>query len=322
MSGWMVVAVLFCMGFQMNQSEIRNFPALTPQTIAVGTFDTNDETLANQIRQTLVNALASSEELRVVDRLALKQIIEEQRFQQLGLVPDKERVAPGSLYAASILLTGSIYVEGLQMSLQAHCVDVRTGAVLPHSAERLQGSITEWHELTLRLADSLHRRLTGDILMTGLRPTSLPVEGIPATVRKPDYENSPYFWHIEYVIAHDLMRPYPDGAFRPTEVVSQRYFMAVLTRLQPRVGAGHFYEATDPETSVTRMQAVLAIKRLATGSVPDSYYLDVPQWAKGIVGWDATRSAPLTREVLAALMTNLLKSMETPPHEQGGGNIR
>lgn len=317
-----VATALFLVGFKAEQLEAQSFPALTPQTIAVGTFDTNDETLANRVRQTLLNALASSEELRVVDRLALKQIIEEQRFQQLGLVPDKERVAPGSLYAASLLLTGSLYVEGLQMSLQAHCVEVRTGAVLPHSAERLQGSVIEWRELSLRLADNIHRRLTGEGLITGLRPTSLPVEGIPPTTRKLDYEDSPYRWHIEYVIAHGLMRPYPDGTFRPAEPVSQRYFAAVLTRLQPKVGAGSFYEPVDPETSVARMQAVLAIKRLATGSVSDSYYLDVPQWAKGIVGWDATRSAPLTREVLAALITNLLKSMELPRHPPLGGNAR
>lgn len=317
-----IATALLFIGFQAEPPEVRAFPALTPQTITVGTFDTNDERLAHQVRQTLLNALASSEDLRVVDRLALKQIIEEQRFQQMGLVPDKERVVPGSLSAASIVLTGSLYVEGLQVSLQAHCVEVRTGAVLPHSAERLQGSITEWHALSLRLADSIHRRLTGEGLITGLRPASIPVEGVPSTTRKPDYENSPYRWHIEYVLAHDLMRPYPDGTFRPTEPVSQRYFAAVLTRLQPKVGAGSFYEPVDPETNVTRMQAVLAIKRLATGSVPDSYYLDVPQWARGVVGWDATRSAPLTREVLAALMTNLLKSMELPRHPPLGGDTR
>jgi hypothetical protein len=48
-------------------------------------------------------------------------------------------------------------------------------------------------------------------------------------------------------------------------------------------------------------------------------YLDIPDWARGIVGRGSARAAPLTREQLAALLYALLHAVEgTKPTTQGG----
>lgn len=306
---WWLLAMLM---IRLAGDGVQNRTVPPIQVVAIGQLESNEPLLAAQIRSTLTELFAGSSRLQVVDRSALKQVLQELQFQQMGLVPPELQVPFGEVKPFSLLLTGSLQVEGSRFVLSAHWVDVRTGTILPHSAEQVEGERSNWQWHLLRLADRLHRRLTGAGLVPGLPPDPLPEEGIRPTSLHKDYETSVYRWHIEFVMERNLMRAYPDGTFRPGEVVSERYFAAVVGRLRNLLG-GHFvFQPHEPDQPVRRMQAVLVLDRLLKACTGEAggYYLEVPDWAKGIVGWDASRSALLTREVLAALVTNLLKSSE------------
>jgi hypothetical protein len=94
--------------------------------------------------------------------------------------------------------------------------------------------------------------------------------------------------------------------------VSALYFAALLQRLQARFGTHLPYQPAEPNSAISRGQAVLLLTRLSEARLPTqrASYLDMPDWAKGIIGWESARATPLTRERLAALLYNLLKLLE------------
>jgi hypothetical protein len=281
--------------------------------LAIGTFEGNDETLVQQVRQQVVQTLSLSTALQITDRLQARALLQEQRLRATGLTGETQRDAKTpSLSPANWLLIGHILSDGTHLQINLSCLDVQSGTSLTGGSELMSGSRTEWEQLAQRAAERLHRRLTGKTLPVRFPIEPLPDEGIPPRTNQRDYESSPYRWQIDYVLEQGWMRLYPDGTFRPEESVSALYFAALLQRLQARFGTHLPYQPAEPNSAISRGQAVLLLTRLSEARLPTqrASYLDMPDWAKGIIGWESARATPLTRERLAALLYNLLKLLE------------
>ncbi len=281
-------------------------------TLAIGAFEGNDAMLVEQVRQQVVQTLSLSSRLQIADRLQSRALLQEQRLRETGLAGDSEKSSVPPLPSANWLLVGRISVDESRLQIELSCLDVRTGAVLTGGMELVSGARGEWPILAQRAAERMHRRLTGSTLPVDFRIEPLPDEGVPPARNLRDYEHSPYRWHIDAILEQGWMRLYPDGTFRPDEPVSACYFAALLQRLQARFGTYIDYQPSDPGSTVSRGQAVLLLSRLCAARLPSqrASYLDIPDWAQGIVGWESARAMPLTRERLAALLYNLLKALE------------
>jgi hypothetical protein len=291
--------------------------------LAIGTFEGSDETLVQQVRQQVVQTLSLSSDLHMTDRLQARALLQEQRLQESGLTgkPDQATKNP-PLTPANWLLTGHILSDGTHLQINLSCLDVRTGTQLTGGSELISGLRSEWEMLAQRAAERMHRRLTGKTLPVNFPIEPLPDEGVPPRSNLRDYEQSPYRWQIDYVLEQGWMRLYPDGTFRPEEPVSALYFAALLQRLQARFGTPLHYQPAEPNNAISRGQAVILLTRLSEARLPTqrASYLDMPDWAKGIIGWESARAAPLTRERLAALLYNLLKSLEKQEAASQGGS--
>ncbi|GBC93266.1 hypothetical protein HRbin15_01756 [bacterium HR15] len=288
-------------------------------TLAIGDFEGSEPTLIQQVRQQVVQTLTLSTHLQIADRLQARALLQEQRLRESGLTGDSDsKSAP--LAPANWLLIGRVTSDGTRLQIELSCLDVRTGALLTGGVELVSGARTEWETLAQRAAERMHRRLIGETLPVGIPIEPLPDEGIPPSRNLRDYEHSPYRWHIDYVLAHGWMRLYPDGTFRPEEPVSACYFAALLQRLQAQLGTFVSYQPSDPSRPISRGQAVLLLTELSKTRLPAnrSSYLDIPDWAKGVVGWEGARATPLTRERLAALLHNLMKAIEKREHPPEG----
>lgn len=294
---------------------------VTKPTLALGEFEGNDATLTQQVRQQVAQTLALSTQLQITDRLQARAWLQEQRLRESGLTGDSvEKGTP--LVPAAWLLIGRIVSDGTHLQIELSCLDVGTGARLMGGSELVSGARAEWESLAQRAAERLHRRLTGKTLPVSVPIEPLPDEGIPPSRSLLDYADSPYRWHIDYVLERGWMRLYPDGSFRPEEPVSACYFAALLKRLQAQLGTFVAYHPVEPSQPVSRGQAVILLMKLVEGRLPAnrSSYLDIPDWAKGVVGWESARAAPLTRERLAALLHNLLKAIEKHAQLSGEGS--
>ncbi len=281
--------------------------------LAIGAFEGNEETVVQQVRQQVVQTLSLSTSLQITDRLQARALLQEQRLRETGLTGETTREANSpSLSSANWLLVGHILSDGTNLQINLSCLDVQSGTPLTGGSESVSGLRNEWELLAQRAAERLHRRLTGKTLPVNFPIEPLPDEGILPRSNLRDYEQSPYRWHIDYVLEQGWMRLYPDGTFRPEEPVSTLYFAALLQRLQARFGTHLHYQPAEPNSPISRGQAVILLTRLSEARVPSprSSYLDMPDWAKGIIGWESARATPLTRERLAALLHNLLKLLE------------
>ncbi len=281
--------------------------------LAIGAFEGNEETVVQQVRQQVVQTLSLSTSLQITDRLQARALLQEQRLRETGLTGETTREANSpSLSPANWLLVGHILSDGTYLQINLSCLDVQSGTPLTGGSESVSGLRNEWEPLAQRAAERLHRRLTGKTLPVNFPIEPLPDEGILPRSNLRDYEQSPYRWHIDYVLEQGWMRLYPDGTFRPEEPVSTLYFAALLQRLQARFGTHLHYQPAEPNSPISRGQAVILLTRLSEARVPSprSSYLDMPDWAKGIIGWESARATPLTRERLAALLHNLLKLLE------------
>ncbi|MEN3000319.1 MAG: S-layer homology domain-containing protein [Armatimonadota bacterium] len=294
----------------------------TKPVLAIGAFEGSDATLAQQVRQQVVQTLSLSTHLQIADRLQARAVLQEQRLRESGLTGDQDsepKDAP--LAPANWLLVGRITSDEVRLHIELSCLDVRTGALLTGGVELVSGARVDWQMLAQRAAERMHRRLTGKTLPVSIPIEPLPDEGVPPSRNLRDYEGSPYRWHIDYVLEKGWMRLYPDGTFRPEEPVSACYFAALLQRLQAQLGTSVTYQPTDPSSPVSRGQAVILLAALSKARLPAnrSSYLDIPDWAQGIVGWESARATPLTRERLAALLHNLMKAIEKreQPSEEG-----
>jgi hypothetical protein len=288
--------------------------------LAIGAFEGSDDALAQQVRQQVVQTLSLSSRLHISDREHARAILQEQRLRETGLTGESGASA-APLPAAQWLLVGRITAQGDRLQIELSSLDVRTGALLTGGMEVVSGQRADWKILAQRAAERMHRRLTGQSLPVGFAIEPLPDEGVPPSENRRDYAESPYHAQIDAILAQGWMRLYPDGLFRPREPVSACYFAALLQRLQAYLGTHVAYEPSEPARPISCGQAAVLLAKVSEARLPNrrASYLDIPDWARGIVGRGSARAAPLTREQLAALLYALLHAVEgTKPTTQGG----
>ncbi|MDW8107354.1 MAG: S-layer homology domain-containing protein [Armatimonadota bacterium] len=281
-------------------------------TLAVGAFDGEDESLTQAVRQQVVQTLSRSMHLQIADRAQLRAVLQERRLRDLGLTGEPES---GALASAHRLLVGRVSLVGGRVQIELSCHDIRTGTVLTGGVETLSGARAEWEQLAQRVAERMHRRLTGKSLPVAFAIEPLPDEGVPPEFDARDYAQHKYASAIEYALQRGWMRLYPDGHFRPDEPVSGVYFQALLQRLVGRFGGEVEYTPAQPSETLTCIQAVNHLAQLGKSQSRASY-LHPPAWALRALPREELR-ATLTRAHLAVLLNTLLQTLEqTRPQEE------
>ncbi|MCS7209692.1 MAG: S-layer homology domain-containing protein [Fimbriimonadales bacterium] len=279
-----------------------------PPTLAIGAFEGNDEPLTQAVRQQVVQLLSRSTHLQVADRAQIRAVLQERRLRELGLTGEPED-SPAPLAPAHRLLLGRVSLVGSQVQIELSCYDVRTGTTLTGGSETLSGARQEWESLAQRVAERMHRRLTGKSLPVSFTIEPLPDEGVPPETDARDYLSSPYHASIERALQRGWMRLYPDGTFRPDEPVSGVYFQALLQRLKARLGGTPDYMPEKPDETLTCAQAVRFLAQLSANQ-PRASYLHPPEWARRALSPSELR-APLTRARLAALLAGLMQTVQS-----------
>ncbi|MDW8051738.1 MAG: S-layer homology domain-containing protein [Armatimonadota bacterium] len=284
----------------------------TLPTIAVGAFEGEDEALTQAVRQQVVQTLSRSMHLQVADRAQLRAVLQERRLRELGLTGEPES---GAIAPAQRLLVGRVSLVGERVHIELSCHDIRTGAVLTGGVETLSGARAEWEQLAQRVAERMHRRLTGKSLPVAFAIEPLPDEGVPPEFDARDYAHHKYAAAIERALQRGWIRLYPDGSFRPDEPVSGVYFQALLQRLVGRYGGTVEYTPAQPSETLTCIQAVHHLAQIGKSQARASY-LHPPAWALRALPREELR-ATLTRAHLAVLLNALLQTLEPPrPQEE------
>ncbi len=162
--------LLLCSGSDTASTSAR-------YTIAVSNFsvlgDLNElQWIGESSAEGVTATLISEPSIRIVERKYLNTIIEELKFQESGLVDEKNAVTLGQLTGARYFILGSATVMKQSVLLRARLVDVETAeAVLACEAN---GTINELYRLQKEIARKIAIKLTGRSVLTEGTVTSEP----------------------------------------------------------------------------------------------------------------------------------------------------
>jgi TolB-like protein len=139
-------------------------PSLRRQTVAVLPFS-NDGVAGHErldfLREWLPDAigaaLASSGELRVVERRELLRVLQEQKLGSSALASQEGRLDLGKMVGAQTLVFGGFAAIGDVLQLSARIVDVETGVILRSVVER--GDVASARTLGQKLSQDLATNL-------------------------------------------------------------------------------------------------------------------------------------------------------------------
>jgi TolB-like protein len=218
---------------------------VTGATIAVADFTGDDRALGRLITETLLTDLAQSMRLTLLERAELRQAMTEMKLQSSGLTESKSAQQLGRLIGAERLVVGSYHRQSDDITINARVLDVATGRVSAGGAISLSGRSSQATQLTHRLAQALHRRLTGEELQlenmetapepaaqAGSAPAAPEVPLLPSGARL----NSPITEGEFARIAPRLAARWPSGGGakitvqRPTATLTRIFVMAVVVK--------------------------------------------------------------------------------------------
>ncbi len=102
-----------------------------PVVVAVFPFDDRqgDENMPAMVAELLVTQLANSEHVRLVERLRIDAILEEQELQRQGLT-EANGIRLGQILNADLIVLGSIGAFGTSHTLSARILDTETGEAI------------------------------------------------------------------------------------------------------------------------------------------------------------------------------------------------
>lgn len=132
------------------------------KTLAVTFFDNNTtdpqfEPLGRGLASMLITDLSTLEELQVVERGRISEILAEVEFQKSPYVDKDTAVRMGRGLGAEWVLTGALVAMQPNMRLDARLVEVSTGRVL--ESEAVSGPVNEFFLLEKELATAILERL-------------------------------------------------------------------------------------------------------------------------------------------------------------------
>lgn len=113
--------------------------------------------LGEEMAATLMDGLARSGKVRVVERRQLRQILEELKLSASGLIDEQTAIKAGKLLGANALVLGSFLKFGDSVKINIRVVKTETGEIL--STEKASGKFSTLFDLEEKLAAGILPRL-------------------------------------------------------------------------------------------------------------------------------------------------------------------
>ncbi len=160
-------------------------------TIAVATFDTRgaaDSSATGILTEALVNELAKTGQVRVMERAQMRRIFEEQRFEESGACGEDDCAQRlGHILSVRQIAVGTLGRLGGTLTLSARMVDVETGEVL-QSSSRQECAVDQF---LVDLPGMARELLAAPGLMSSSSPHPVPVCADAAAVHPSSRRTSP-----------------------------------------------------------------------------------------------------------------------------------
>ncbi len=160
-----------------------------------GSFGADKEDLAALeigIQQMLLTELALNDSLRVVDRSALKQILEEQNLASAGRVDAATAARVGKLVGARYAVTGVFMDLNGKFRLDGRVVDVETGEVM--KTQSVQAKRDDLYTLLVQLAGKITKGVKLPALAADIQQQrearAIPVEAVTLYSRAQVYQDA------------------------------------------------------------------------------------------------------------------------------------
>lgn len=149
--------MLICTALACSSSSLRRAEG-RPLTVAILPFDNASTTARYDVAASAVDSLLSAslsiyEEVALVERRELKQVLGEMTLELSGTVAMEQRHQVGRLLGARILIAGSLSVATEGVTLRAHVIDIETSVIL--FSDEVSGSMTRLADVASELAESL-----------------------------------------------------------------------------------------------------------------------------------------------------------------------
>jgi TolB-like protein len=115
--------------------------------------DSSFDWLSGGIAETLIAKLSNVDSLQIVERIRLKEIMDEMKFAASGLVDEKTTTKVGKLAGAQILVVGAFQKAGNRLRINGRFVEVATSKII--KTADATGATGEIFELQDKIAYSL-----------------------------------------------------------------------------------------------------------------------------------------------------------------------
>ncbi len=154
--------------------------AQAPVTVAVLEFRNASgarglDELCAIVPEMLKTELSKSGGIKVLERTALEGVIEELALAQSGLLDERQAVAVGQMAGARYVIQGAIGRSGRVLRLDAHIIEVGTGAVVGEKVE------SQGREALPRMVSLLARNILFDLTGEGAYRQQERVRAYPAS---------------------------------------------------------------------------------------------------------------------------------------------
>lgn len=131
---------------------------LSSKVIAVPRFTNHSKQAAHDwlceaLPDMLTTDIAATKRIRIVNRLELKKIVDEQKLTVTDLMQDAEKISLGKMVGAGSIVTGSFSVMADKVRIDAQVFDAETGAA--ETATSVEGPLAEVFLLEKQLATKL-----------------------------------------------------------------------------------------------------------------------------------------------------------------------
>jgi tetratricopeptide (TPR) repeat protein len=145
-----------------SQSYNKTIVAVIPFTNLMK--DSSFDWLSGGIAETLIVKLSHVDALQMVERIRLKEIMDEMKFAASGLVDEKTAVKAGKLVGAQVLVVGAFQKAGNRLRINGRFVEASTGKILKTAeATGMTGEIFELQDkIAYGLISTLKIRTTAE----------------------------------------------------------------------------------------------------------------------------------------------------------------
>ena len=161
MTAFLLLQLLALLG-PWNDAPVRPSPVLRAKTLAVLNFDNNTgkadyDPMGRGIAAMMITDLATSPELKLVERERMQDIVDEQKLSRSPMFDSTTAARVGRLLGAEFIVTGSIAASTPEMRIDMRVIKVETGQIV--KTARATGSEDKFFEIEQHLADDVLKDL-------------------------------------------------------------------------------------------------------------------------------------------------------------------